>query len=96
MILPGNRFETLNRFERYKSCFIWLILSFQASNPRWFGFVSHDLFIEGDEQYIAGLPTHLFALGVGFPDTGSSTATATYMVNIVEMRGWLDFDEDDD
>ena len=52
--------------------------------------------IEGDPQYTAGLPTHLFALGVGFPDTGSSTATATYMVNVVEMRGWLDFDEDDD
>ena len=52
--------------------------------------------IEGDPQYAAAIPEHLFALGVGFPDTGDKTATATYMVNVVELRGWLDFDEDDD
>lgn len=52
--------------------------------------------IEGDSQYITGLPDHLFALGVGFPNTGNETETATYMVNVVELRGWLDFDEDDE
>lgn len=44
----------------------------------------------------AAIPEHLFALGVSFPDTGDKTATATYMVNVVELRGWLDFDEDDE
>lgn len=52
--------------------------------------------IEGDPQYAVAIPEHLFALGVGFPDTGDKTATATYMVNVVELRGWLDFDEDDE
>ena len=52
--------------------------------------------IEGDPQYISDLPEHLFALGIGFPDTGNKTQTATYMVNAVELRGWIDLDEDDE
>lgn len=42
------------------------------------------------------LPKFLFALGVGFPDTGSSTETANYMVNLVELSNWMDPDEEED
>lgn len=37
------------------------------------------------------LPPFLFALGVGFPETEASTATANYKVNLVELRNWIDF-----
>ncbi|HAG10721.1 MAG TPA: endonuclease [Desulfotomaculum sp.] len=49
---------------------------------------------EIDEQTI--VPPYLFALGVGFPSTGSVTKTANYVVNMVELRNWMDPDEDDD
>ena len=41
-------------------------------------------------------PDYLFALGVGFPDTGAKVETASYMVNVVELRNWMDPDEDED
>lgn len=39
------------------------------------------------------LPPFLFALGVGFPETGNSTKTANYKVNLVELRNWADVDD---
>lgn len=42
------------------------------------------------------IPGYLFALGVGFPSTGSATQTANYVVNMVELRNWMDPDEDED
>lgn len=45
------------------------------------------------------LPEFLFALGVGFPKTSSSTETANYKVNLIELRNWVDvydnYDEED-
>jgi hypothetical protein len=49
---------------------------------------------EIDEQ--STVPLYLFALGIGFPSTGSVTKTANYVVNMVELRNWMDPDEDDD
>ena len=42
------------------------------------------------------VPVYLFALGVGFPDTGTGVRTANYMVNMVELKNWMDPDEEDD
>lgn len=43
------------------------------------------------------LPEFLFALGVGFPETSSSTETANYKVNLIELRNWVDvYDNYDD
>lgn len=42
------------------------------------------------------VPNYLFALGVGFPDSGSGIKTANYMVNMVELRNWMDPDEEED
>lgn len=40
------------------------------------------------------VPDFLFALGVGFPDTGQATKTANYVVNMIELKNWIDPDED--
>lgn len=42
------------------------------------------------------IPNFLFALGVGFPDNGTGLKTANYMVNMVELRNWMDPDEEED
>lgn len=42
------------------------------------------------------LPPFLFALGVGFPKTAESTETANYKVNLVELRNWVDVDDNYD
>lgn len=42
------------------------------------------------------MPPYLFALGVGFPDTGTGNKTAHYVVNMIELRNWMDLDEDED
>ena len=42
------------------------------------------------------VPRFLFALGVGFPDMGTGIQTANYMVNLVELKNWMDPDEDED
>lgn len=49
-----------------------------------------------DESTNKNVPPFLFALGVGFPDTGDGVRTANYMVNMVELRNWMDPDEDED
>lgn len=42
------------------------------------------------------VPEFLFALGVGFPDTGKVSKTANYMINTIELRNWIDPNEDDE
>lgn len=48
------------------------------------------------ESVNKNVPPYLFALGVGFPDTGTVVRTANYMVNMVELRNWMDPDEEED
>ena len=39
-------------------------------------------------------PQYLFALGLGFPNTGKAMKTANYVVNINELKNWIDIDDD--
>lgn len=42
------------------------------------------------------IPETLFAIGIGLPLTDQEEKTANYIVNMVELRNWLDPDEGDD
>jgi len=42
------------------------------------------------------VPQYLFALGAGFPSTGTEGKTASFMVNMVEYNNYYDPDEDED
>lgn len=55
-----------------------------------------DVALNVEESSVKGIPEFVFALGVGFPDTGDETKKAMYMVNMVELRNWIDIDEDED
>ena len=52
--------------------------------------------IDVQESSYYDIPHFLFALGVGFPDNGTGTQTANYVVNMVELKNWMDPDEDED
>ena len=52
--------------------------------------------LDEKESTNKNVPPYLFALGVGFPDTGTGIRTANYMVNMVELRNWMDPDEEED
>jgi hypothetical protein len=41
-------------------------------------------------------PEFLYALGIGFPSTGKAEKTANYVVNINELKNWIDIDDEDD
>ena len=41
------------------------------------------------------IPDTLFALGIGFPDNGTKK-TANYMVNVNELKNWVDIEDEDD
>lgn len=56
----------------------------------------HVIDADHSEAHNQDLPKFLFALGIGFPDTGTSTETANYMVNLVELSNWMDPDEEED
>ena len=50
----------------------------------------------GEPERKEGDPEILYALGLGFPKDGQ-TRMANYMVNITELKNWVDItDEDDD
>ncbi len=49
-----------------------------------------------DKESLGAIPEFIFALGVGFPDNDSGIKTATYMVNLVELQNWIDFEEEVD
>ena len=40
-------------------------------------------------------PKQVFALGLGFPYDGNER-TANYMVNIKELKNWVDIEDEDD
>lgn len=50
---------------------------------------------EDDEHLDSSIPDIVFALGLGFPDTGTER-TANYMVNINELKNWVDIEDEDD
>lgn len=52
--------------------------------------------LDKKESTNTDVPEYLFALGVGFPDSGNSVQTANYMVNMVELKNWMDPDEEED
>lgn len=52
--------------------------------------------LDTQESTNTNVPAYLFALGVGFPDSGTGNKTANYMVNMVELRNWMDPDEEED
>lgn len=52
--------------------------------------------LDEKESTNKNVPPYLFALGVGFPDTGTGVRTANYIVNMVELRNWMDPDEEED
>ena len=41
-------------------------------------------------------PPYLFALGLGFPNTGEKEITANYIVNINELKNWIDIEDEED
>lgn len=53
---------------------------------------------EKSQSVQSNIPEYLFALGVGFPEseTGAGVQTANYVVNLTELRHWMDPDEDED
>ena len=42
-----------------------------------------------------GDPKQVFALGLGFPYDGNER-TANYMVNVKELKNWVDIEDEDD
>lgn len=56
---------------------------------------------ENEANPLDKCPEFLFALGLGFPSTGKKEKTANYLVNINELKNWMDIEdledfEDDD
>lgn len=51
--------------------------------------------IEDDSNFNPRIPETLFALGIGLPGNGE-VQTADYVVNQVELRNWMDIDEEDE
>ena len=49
---------------------------------------------EEGQKLSADCPKYLFALGLGFPNTGKAMRTANYVVNINELKNWVDIVED--
>lgn len=47
------------------------------------------------EKHNGRIPDTLFAIGIGLPGDGI-LRTANYVVNIVELRNWVDFDDEED
>jgi hypothetical protein len=50
---------------------------------------------EDEEGPNEKIPDILFAIGIGIPGNGE-TLTANYVVNLVELRNWMDLDDDED
>lgn len=42
------------------------------------------------------IPQYIFALGIGFPATDKGTKVANYIVNMVDLKNWIEIDEDED
>ncbi|MGO4182187.1 Z1 domain-containing protein [Paenibacillus sp. TAF43_2] len=57
----------------------------------------HVIESEQDDEEIHNnkIPDILFAIGIGLPGNGE-VLTANYVVNLVELRNWVDLDDDED
>jgi hypothetical protein len=55
-----------------------------------------DVDLDTSKSTNTNIPAFLYALGVGFPDNGGGISRANYVVNIVELRNWMDPDEEND
>jgi hypothetical protein len=44
----------------------------------------------------SNIPEFLFALGIGFPASKNGTKVASYVVNMVDLKNWIEIDEDED
>jgi len=51
---------------------------------------------QNEDNPLDKCPAFLFALGLGFPNTGEGERTANYMVNINELKNWVEIDDGDD
>jgi hypothetical protein len=51
--------------------------------------------LEEGQQANTKIPDTLFAIGIGLPGD-TVVRTANYMVNLVELRSWIDLDDDED
>jgi hypothetical protein len=51
---------------------------------------------EDENSPLDKCPEYLFALGLGFPHTGKKEKTANYVVNINELKNWMDIDDGDE
>lgn len=49
-----------------------------------------------DKHPLTGIPKFIFALGVGIPDSGKEEETALYVVNVNELKNWIDIEEYED
>ncbi len=58
----------------------------------------HVLESRGEEgkEITTNIPKYLFALGVGFPATEKGTKVANYVVNMVDLKNWIEFEGDED
>jgi hypothetical protein len=50
---------------------------------------------DGGEPLIK-CPKYIYALGLGFPPTSKTEKTANYVVNINELKNWLELDDEDE
>lgn len=51
---------------------------------------------ENENECLIQCPPYLFALGLGFPSTGEKEQTVDYIVNMQDLRNWIDYSEDDE
>lgn len=49
---------------------------------------------EEDATLAQDLPEFVYAIGIGFPDTGVEEETADYIINMIEMRNYMNPDEE--
>lgn len=50
---------------------------------------------QNEQNLFEKCPEFLFALGLGFPSTGEEERIANYVVNIKELKNWVDIDDGD-
>lgn len=51
---------------------------------------------QNDQNPLEKCPEYLYALGLGFPNTGKKEKTANFMVNINDLKNWVDIDDGDE
>ncbi|GAA0719812.1 Z1 domain-containing protein [Clostridium malenominatum] len=51
---------------------------------------------EEGKKLSSNIPKYIFALGIGFPGNDDGTKVANYVVNMVDLKNWIEIDEDED